>query len=651
MIDFNFIVKTHKTLSSSKINENLTLEEIIEQFHTLLKGDNITISFFIKLRDSFVVQYNLSKNKIYKEIFENLYFIFNNFKHGENFNNNRDNFISAYKYCLYAKQKKLFQPTHLHVSAKEKSLCESINFFKSKGIKNIFHNGSVNFRKVIEIEKLIDKKFMEIGIDSIPVIFSMIKKLENTKFYSFITEHTSPLYPWGYILNKALKYTKPINLPTNIRSTRLVSALEFSKHYISLYQYQSYEFSQFQYIHCSAETILEIIDKHVIGDQLLKIEQYDPKSILEYLKFIKNRFNTPELNLTLELATFIYSKAHNEIIDITNETETIYKKYSSDVANKISKLVIHKSINQNFHTIYDLGKADYKKKPFVQVNDRIFFLNHSFFFIGFYYAFLDLLYQMDIKSIEQGIILEDFASHSLMSTPLHFIGNNNYKVNGPQRSVMGINAQSLELDLAIHNNNNIALFEIKNRVLTAPSKGGHGYYILNDLSESLIKSQTQLNKHKRFLLNFNEIKFNDRQKLTLNHRNIYKISVSSLDYQSLHHPLVVQGFLRSLPSFILEPNNDPQINALVQNINNKITAFSEEILKPETKNEIDEPLGLHNSLFINIFHFLFLIEQARSKGTDFIDELTLYHHTILNQFDFYFCYFYKNRKFDSKRSY
>ncbi|MBN6492805.1 hypothetical protein [Acinetobacter pittii] len=647
MIDFNYIVKIHKKLITRKINEVLTLDEIIEKFKYHLEGENIRFSVYIDLRDSFLIQYKLTNNKTYKEIYENLYFILSNFKFEDNFNDDKESFSVAYNYCIYAKEKNLFKPTHLHISAKVKCLIESLTFFKSKGINNLFNNGSVNFKKIIEIENIIDKKFKDIGIDSIPAIFSMIPKLKKTKFYSFINEHETQIYPWGYILNKALRYTKPLNLTSNVRSIRLTSVLEFSKHYISLYQYQNYEYSHFQYMYSSGESILKLIDKHVIGDQLLKIEQYDSKSILEYLKFIKNRHPTPELNLTLDLANFIYSKDHNKIVDITEEIETIYKRYSFDVVNKISRLVTHKSINKNFHTIYDLNKADYKKKPFVQVNDRLFFLNHSFFFIGFYYVFLELLYQIDVKSNEQGVLLEDFAGHSLTTTPLQFIGNNKYKVNASQRSVMGIAAQSLELDLAIHNNKNIALFEIKNRVLTDPSKGGHGYYILNDLAESLIKSQTQLNKHKRFLLNFKEINFNGKQKINLENRTIYKITVSSLDYQSLHNPLIVESFLRSLPFFTLKSSNDSLIDSLVKNINEKIMAFSDEILKPETKKEIEEPMGLHNSFFINIFHFLFLIEQAKTKGTDFIDELTLYHNTILNQLDFYYCYFYKNNHFNS----
>ncbi len=165
--------------------------------------------------------------------------------------------------------------------------------------------------------------------------------------------------------------------------------MEFSKHYISLYQYQNYPLSHFKYTTSSPESILKTIDNHVIGDQLLKIEQYDPKSILDYLNFINNKFKTPEFNLTLELASFIYTKPHNEIVDITEEIDIIYKKYPIDISNKISKLVNHTCINNKFHTLYDLDKADYKKKPFVKILDKIFFLNHSFFYIGFYYVFLE----------------------------------------------------------------------------------------------------------------------------------------------------------------------------------------------------------------------------------------------------------------------
>ncbi|HFF4428863.1 TPA: hypothetical protein ACGC0M_003621, partial [Acinetobacter baumannii] len=73
----------------------------------------------------------------------------------------------------------------------------------------------------------------------------------------------------------------------------------------------------------------------------------------------------------------------------------------------------------------------------------------------------------------------------------------------------------------------------------------------------------------------------------------------------------------------------------------------EEISKPETISEISNFNGMQNTYFINIFHFLFLIEKSREKNTDFIDELTLYSRTLLNQLDFYYCYYYKDHLFKS----
>ncbi|WP_336916676.1 hypothetical protein [Acinetobacter modestus] len=647
MIDFNFILKTHKQNKDINLGEDLSIEQVNEKIKLILKGVAYKYNYYIELRESFLIQYSISKNNIYKSIYENLFYILSNFNIENTFNDNENSFIDAYRYCLHARNRKLFTPNKIYISPKILCLTDSIFFFKSKGLNNVYEHGKVNQNKIIEIESIINKKFDRIGFDALPIIFTMIPKLFNTKFYFFETESKSQIYPWGYILNKAIKFTYPLSLAKHIKENRIKSALDFCKHYISLYQLQNYEFSQFQYTHSSPFSILKIIDKHVVGDQLLKIEQYDPKSIFDYLEFINFKFNLIEFNLTLELASFILNKPHNEIIDITNDVKIIYQKYPEDVSYKISNLITHYSINNDFNTIHDLDKSDYKKKPFISINNRLFFLNHSFFFIGFYYVFLELLFQINVKSDDQGLILEEFAEHSLKSTHSQFLSNSKYNVSAQQRSLLDINCQSLEIDLLIQNKQSVALFEIKNRVLTSQSKGGNGYNILNDLSESLIKSQMQLNRHKRYLLKFNEIKFIDNQKFALDNRTIYKISVSSLDYQSLHYPLIAQNLLRSLPHFSLSLTNDPITDKLVKNINKKIIEFSNEILNPETENEILDPLGLHNSYFINIFHFLFLIERARTKGTNFIEELTLYHNTILNQLDFYYCYFYKDKKFNN----
>ncbi|HFF4587459.1 TPA: hypothetical protein ACGC17_003727, partial [Acinetobacter baumannii] len=539
------------------------------------------------------------------------------------------------------------QTPHGYTNPKIKCLADSILFFESKGIKNLLQKGKVNFDLAKKIENIINNQFKFIGIDGLVNILNTIPQLYDTKFYSFIEESSSHIIPWGYLLNKAVQHTSPLNLSDDLLRKRINNVIEYSVHYIALYQFQNYDYSFTQYTHSNHLSILKLIDRHVIGDQLLKIEQYDPKSILEYLRFINTKHNTPELDLILELAEYIYTLEHNHYKDVTDSFNQITKKYSKRVKNSVSLLLIHKKVNSKFASIYDLDKADFNKKPFITVNSKIFFFNHSFFYIGFYYAFLEILFRIGVDSQKQGLLLEAFAEHSLSSSKQHFISNKKYRVYKPQQNDLGIKSDNLEVDLVIHNDKNIAFFEIKNRVLINSSKGGNSYYILNDLAESLIKSQTQLNKHKRYISKFKEITFIDKQKLYLDDRKIFKISVSSLDYQSLHAPLVSRNFLSSIPTFTLKNTNKPELDSLVENINEKFTDFSEEISKPETISEISNFNGMQNTYFINIFHFLFLIEKSREKNTDFIDELTLYSRTLLNQLDFYYCYYYKDHLFKS----
>ncbi len=196
--------------------------------------------------------------------------------------------------------------------------------------------------------------------------------------------------------------------------------------------------------------------------------------------------------------------------------------------------------------------------------------------------------------------------------------------------------------MIIYNKENICFFELKLRTLINKSKGGNCFHILNDLSESLLKSQTQLNKHKRYISKFNEINFRSNEKIKLDNRNIYKISVSSLDYQGLHNPLIFQILLRNIPGHIIDKTKDNNLNNLVDNINQKFKDFSDEISSEETKNEIISPTGLSNTFFLNVFQLLFLIDKSKEKRTDLIDELILTRNIRLDQFDFYYGYSYIN---------
>ena len=196
--------------------------------------------------------------------------------------------------------------------------------------------------------------------------------------------------------------------------------------------------------------------------------------------------------------------------------------------------------------------------------------------------------------------------------------------------------------MIIYNDEKIGFFEFKLRTLVKESKAGNPYYILNDLSESLLKSQTQLNKHKRYLQEFSSINFNSGQKLKLKSQEIYKISVSSLDYQGLHNPTIFHTFLQQIPNYTLAHNEDLKIAKLVKNINENFSIYTKEIMFEKTKFEILEPNGMMNNFYINVFHLLFLINQSKINNKNLLDELTSTKNIRLNQFDFYYNYHFIN---------
>ena len=310
----------------------------------------------------------------------------------------------------------------------------------------------------------------------------------------------------------------------------------------------------------------------------------------------------------------------------------------------IYNLLVNENPNIKFNNIDNLEFIDYKLKPFIKNKfGSLSFINHNFFFVGFYYVVLELLYQNGIDSKKQGFLIEFFAEEQLKSSANSFItGEKVYKLNKNQRNILGIKSEQLESDMIIYNDEKIGFFEFKLRTLVKESKAGNPYYILNDLSESLLKSQTQLNKHKRYLQEFSSINFNSGQKLKFKSQEIYKISVSSLDYQGLHNPTIFHTFLQQIPNYTLAPNEDLKIAKLVKNINENFSIYTKEIMFEKTKFEILEPNGMMNNFYINVFHLLFLINQSKINNKNLLDELTSTKNIRLNQFDFYYNYHFIN---------
>ncbi len=66
MIDFDFVLKTHKKYKDISIEEEITLEQIKEKLNLLLNGDKYNYSYYIELA--------LLHKPISKGLFHNIIF-------------------------------------------------------------------------------------------------------------------------------------------------------------------------------------------------------------------------------------------------------------------------------------------------------------------------------------------------------------------------------------------------------------------------------------------------------------------------------------------------------------------------------------------------------------------------------------------------
>ena len=249
-----------------------------------------------------------------------------------------------------------------------------------------------------------------------------------------------------------------------------------------------------------------------------------------------------------------------------------------------------------------------------------------------------------------GDYIEDYLELKMQEKQFNAIYGRSYRVYKPQQNKLNIKSQELECDVLLQSDDYIIFMELKKKELTKISKKGNIFSLLNDLSFSLLDSSYQANKHMRYISEFKEIKFykvnNDNKPeivIDLNDRKILKISISSLDYLSLHSKDVFQKFIRLLYNKEIVVSNEYSIEecASIQNFNESNHKFSKELYNEHSKYQLEEVLGFYNSYFLNVFHIIFMINRS-DNSEQFID-LLLNSRTFITPYrDFYHELMYRN---------
>jgi len=637
--DFTEIHKKATTLKSSQnYKQQLTKDEMQEKIKELVKGEGFLREDILKLLEKFHIQYKNSKSIKYLEIYKNIKYLFNYFQSEDSYVDNKDKIIEAYMYSLKSIEENN-NIIGLEPSFEDKIEClfQSILFFRKAGFKINVNDGEVTFNEAPKIAKIIDDKMNLLGVWGVEKVVTRFRKWENSEIYKYVDASKKIIEPIGYIFKKSLKHLNPPKVSLEKCEKIFKEVIEFSSHYISMYSVQKYSYAQFEYVYSSPKSMIDLLSRQVLADQVFKVEQYDPESIFSFISYVRQKYDYKEIEYLYEISNIILECKNNIPVLVNENLDELDKKYYNELEFSVRDLLVHRNVNSNFVTIHDFGNLDFLERPFLR-NEKgnIFFLNHNFFYVGFYYVLFEILYLKDQKE-KQGELIEKFAESQLNKTNDLFIdGEKKYKVSKTLRGRLNIPSHELESDMIVYNDNSIAFFEIKLRELVKKSKAGNPYSILEDLTQSLVRSQTQLNKHMRFLIENKEIKFNSGKYLNYTNQTIFKISVSSLDFMGLSSKLIYINFLKLIVTFRLVV--DSKFKKEIDFINKHFDEFTNEIKNNNKLEDILIGSAFRDTAYINVFQLIFLIHRSNLKKVSLMDEIMKTRAMLLDQTDFYYYY-------------
>lgn len=637
MTIFKDIEEVYDSINSKKIEyklENIPTD-ISLKIDEIITGTDSGRGELFEIMDKFTIQYLYTKKLKYKYIKCLLSLIYTYRNSHKEFSLNLIKLKEAMELAIpYIKN-------YEHLL--DESDCEynhhisSIKHFKRQGYQINVRDGEVKCdNAIVYICKRIDSNIEKLGISFTLSLIRNINKLDKT-FYKFSDSSNTPLVPWGFLLNIGLKHTNPNTIKNTDEAFKTFnSIMETAKNYVSLYRLQNYGLkNQYELSFSDPNKLIELITKQVYRDQTFKIEQYNPKSIYSFVSFINKKYDDKILKIITSIFNDLIDKdITNSPINVIEEIKKTKADFSLDDINETINRLTNRNTNTGFFTLKDFSNKNYNYKPFFEMESKSVYINNTFFSVGFYHSIISRLKEIGIDS-ELGYVLEDFLDSSLQKNNINIIlGPKEYDVDLTQREELNIVSHSLESDGIIFNDDEIFFLEQKKRAFNPESIGGDIFSILLDLSISLVHSQTQANRHLRYITKYGKIDFKNGFSLEQNTRRLSKLSISSLDYGGLHSLQYVNQILMSFAQIRLGGNNENERK--IRSINKKLDEFNHEIVQSINDGIMQlSPQGFMNCFFLNIFQLLHLVEMSKENGSDLISEINLVRNIRLDQSDFY----------------
>lgn len=626
------------------------------------KGDIKNYSFR-ELEKQLLRQYLWTGLSLHKKQYNVFDFIFTHNGVQDYYSTNDDDWINAIAMAIYLFDKGHgYESDDLSIKNINPVIYESViacKFFRSKGFNISIKKGVIkknNIPTIFDHLKLLAEKLG--GITYKSFVKKLIKPLYNKKsnLYEFnptITNNDqgnslNTPYPYGLIYQICLKY---INEPPKYKTSEKINEayrefLDFSKKYASLFELQGSSHDFEMMLMRDTDNLLDKVTNIVQQDSIYKVEQYVPEDVFNFVKYIASKF---EDEVSLQEVVQIFCRVVDLIrLKCSSNINSFSKStLDSSISEDFLQRFTFNGINREFNNIDKFDAVNFNEYILVNVDDVYRIVHPQFSVISLYRILYKLLEDNmnDASNLSSliGDYIEDYLKLKMQEKNFNAIYGRNYKVYQPQRQSLNIVSEQLECDIVLDSSSHIVFMEVKKKELTKIAKKGNILFLLSDLSLSLLDSQYQANKHMRYITKFEEIKFyrvrdSNQPEITisLEDKEILKVSISSLDYLSLHSKDVFHKFIRLLYNKEIVLSNKYSIEECdsISKFNESNHKLSKELYNENSKYQLEEELGFYNSYFLNVFHIIFMIN--RSTNTEqFIELLAGSRVFITGYRDFY----------------
>ncbi len=609
---------TQKCNSASDVS-NYIYSEIREK----LKGEELEDNDFECIRSQFLIEYFTDiKNEQpvrYIEIIRDATRELKSYTKNSDHWGDAVNLVSEYIFL------RLYDPLSSidHIYHKERSIAESIKYFKSKGFDISVENGESHIPDCEHkrIASYIDLRFKRLGMNGSIAILNGMKSFfnEEGERYFFQRISSTPLVPWGYLFRLSVKHLQKKKRNVGYKKD-LIELIDMGKNYATILNVQ--EYSQYEWMNQRPDTILKKLQNLVLNDQVYSLPQTNCADILEIVDFIFSRIE--EMGFSIRWKVDEYLSVAEAIHSISNERTPVQFSLS-DISIKLNDKVLSEviadilrdishdlnQINSGYILPFDATKSNQSFKPLICIDGfNYMLLDMNLFSFGFYEVISSAFRHAGVKDSVIGDLLEDFISHKFTKSGVSFLAGEKYKINKARQKSLATSRSMGECDFVVETDEVIIFIEVKKKILTRAAQGGDITNITTDLIKSFANAQIQANWHEIILRKEGSIKFESGKSLILNGRDVEKISLSMFDYMALHDGVAIHQIMNNMIGRKLTSNISSAQSSL-NSVNKALSELSHQYNLPELNIYQGQQNAFFNCRFFSLLQFMKILSNSR----------------------------------------